>query len=754
MRLTLVILSLLLFCPYLRSQLQGSYKVYFFTDTVDIDPALILIRKIHVPCFDYRYVYADTTSQSQKENINNSIPKKPFLTVHGNIYYDVFYQSNIDTPFYANDLYQHTIRTYLDIGVRGGYPLRLSFTQRFSNSPLFKNFTGIGLQFDPQNFKTEMVTRLQQFALQQLRKVNQLDSIEKALQSKLSDIASVQNRLLSPSVLQSLIEEKERQYLLTHPNMDALQQTQQIKEEDIVLISGRDTLDSNIQKFKKDYAAMQLLYDSLNHQLLAAQEKYHIAKTKFAEGRELLSAGLSQYKNPHQLLEKLQELAIPDSALPKGYKALLALRSLGIGRSTVNYSELSAKNVSITGLQVEYNPKYYFAFAAGSVDYLFREYILNTANFPKQYLTIGRIGKGQKDADHLIFTYFAGKKQLYNSTASSESDPSQLKPDFHLVGFTLEARKQLNKNSYILAEIGKSSLPYFTRDTGKEAVLASAFHFNDHSNEAYSVRLVSYLPATKTRIDGTYRHIGANYQSFSLFTTSSTQNAYALRVDQSLFKNELGISASIRKNDFISPYLINNYSTNTVFKSIQATVRIKKLPVITAGYFPSSQLVKINDETYSENLFYTLSGSLSYSYSHHLTFMNTLISFTRFYNHANDSGFVYFNTTNFLVNQTIYFRKFSLGLIASGATNTSYALFCLGGNMQCKLKSWISVGGGLKYNYQTVFENRQLGYSVNGLFKIFSLGQIQLLLEKGFIPGINSQLVKNNIGRLIYFKEF
>ncbi|MDB5245614.1 MAG: hypothetical protein JWQ40_8 [Segetibacter sp.] len=76
---------------------------------------------------------------------------------------------------------------------------------------------------------------------------------------------------------------------------------------------------------------------------------------------------------------------MPDSVLPRGYKNLLGLRSFTIGRSVVDYSELSVKNISIKGIQVEYNPYYYYAFAPGFVDYRFRDFIVRNRNTSPQY---------------------------------------------------------------------------------------------------------------------------------------------------------------------------------------------------------------------------------------------------------------------------------------------------------------------------------------------------------------------------------
>jgi hypothetical protein len=134
--------------------------------------------------------------------------------------------------------------------------------------------------------------------------------------------------------------------------------------------------------------------------------------------------------------------------------------------------------------------------------------------------------------------------------------------------------------------------------------------------------------------------------------------------------------------------------------------------------------------------------------------MNTTVVYTQFYNHAADSGFTYFNTRNLLLSQSVFLRKFTLQLNASGATNNDYQLYTLEGKVQHSVNKWLTVGAGLKYNKQTVYDIDQLGYSAEATLRLNKLGQIQFSADKGFIPGMNKALVPDNTGRLTYFKTF
>jgi hypothetical protein len=134
--------------------------------------------------------------------------------------------------------------------------------------------------------------------------------------------------------------------------------------------------------------------------------------------------------------------------------------------------------------------------------------------------------------------------------------------------------------------------------------------------------------------------------------------------------------------------------------------------------------------------------------------MTTALVYTEFYNSSSDSGFTYFDTRNLLISQSVFLNKFTLQLNASGASNQDYQLYTLEGKVQHTLNKFLTVGAGIKYNKQTVYDIEQLGYSAEATLRINRLGQIQFSADKGFIPGMNKELVPDNTGRLTYFKTF
>ncbi|MBG9377040.1 hypothetical protein I5907_12415 [Panacibacter sp. DH6] len=767
-----------------------SYPLHRLHDTLHVHllhPDYLLIDFYINQDNEKVFVYAD-------KNINRSggiyktevtpviIKKQPLFTVHGNVYYDVYYQSNIDTPFYERDIYQHTIRTSLDITYKGKYPVRLNFSTRFSNSGMIRDITGIGFNFNPQQFKNTLTDKVQAYVLRQLSGNKLIDSLKRELDKKVAALQQLRYQVERPDLLQQMIEARERAYVAKlHASKDSAisSNINSLKNSVVTVLTNNDSegsgknqtsdlyekmankksqlenkADSALQRLETSVAKHKQQYDSLKQEVDTLQQRYQKVLAVYEKLKAKAINNIALAKNPEALQSELQSLGIPDTVLPKGYKKLMALRSVGIGRSIVDYSELSAKNITINGLQVEYNPSYYVAVATGFIDYRFRDYIVNTTRY-KQYLNIIRAGYGMKDGNNTILTLFQGKKQVYSYYSSNSGGAvNSPQPDYNIVGFTVEKRYRLDQNNFITAEFGKSSLPYFRRTGEKSNLVSSALTFKDRTNEAYAVKVSSFIPSTQTRINGMYKHTGADYQSFSYFTTSSTQNAWQLKVEQPFLKRRLTFTGSLRKNDFSSPYASNNFQSNTLFKSIQATIRIKKLPIVSLGYFPTAQLIKANDDLYFENYYYTLTGTASHSYRYKGTQINTLLTYIRFYNKQPDSSFVYFNTRNIMLNQAFYFKRVTWQLTASQTKSTDYTLYTTGTNVQLKLREWLLIGGGVKYNNQTIINQQQVGYSANTTVRVPHMGSLQLFVEKGFIPGLNRQLIENKVGRLTFIRNF
>ncbi|HEV2479726.1 MAG TPA: hypothetical protein VGS79_08670 [Puia sp.] len=699
---------------------------------------------------------------------SKDLPQRtPLITVHGNINYDFDYWSSIDTPYAEKNINQQTLQTWLDLNYRDQYPFRVIFTTRWSNSSLFRNITDVSFQYNAGQFNNKVKRQALNLLLQHYALTDSLNRLGKELNGSQKEFYALNTWLNGPEQQQRLIAQRELAWLkardtLSDPRAPAtgFQLSDWDPSHDFGMArhgsgAGPDPIKSAIPAMDSSwvhrYDSLQKHLDSLQGRIDSLQQQYQRLEGMQKKGTGDISHELDGVTSGKVLKDELDSEHVPDSSLPKGYKNLYSVRSFGIGRSLINYSELSARNVSIDGVQIEYNPKAYMAVAAGTVDYRYRDYSINDG-VKGQYLALVRYGWGKKDGNSLIFTYYTGKRQLYNASTTTQGTDI---PNYSLMGFTIQGCYKVLKNTSVIAEVAKSSLPYYSLDsTRSHDLLGSALKMNLRSNEAYSLKVNSLIPASQTQITATYSRFGANFQSFSLFTTGTQQSQWAVRLDQPLLQKRLLIMASVKTNDFVNPLLSTAYSSTAVFGSLQATLRLKKWPVLSFGYFPSTQIMRLTNDQYQENLFYTMTATASESYKVNKINFLSLLMYTRFYNKITDTDFVYFNTSNLLLSQMAVIQKLTLQLQLSLAANASYDLYTADGKADYRLFKWLSIGGGLKYNDQTVYTIKQWGYSATAGIIFRQLGQVRLIWDKGFIPGSNKELVPYNLGRITYTKTF
>jgi len=725
---------------------------------------------VRTNCKASRVVWFETRKEAVSVRGRNGVKpapaKRPLLVIHGNIMYDFDYWSNIDTPYAERNINQQTLQTYLDVDYKEEYPVRVVFTTRWSNSALFRNMTDVSVQYNARQFNNRVRKLALGLLFNEYWVRDSLQRLEKELNAREKEFNSLNSWVNGPDQQQRLMTQRELAWLRsrdTSSRPSVISAPVKMPDWDLSHdygaarhgnSSGGDS--GNTRKPQVDsgwlrrYDSLQRRLDSLGGQLDSMERKIQVLRSLHRKGEGDLQHELDGITSGKELKEKLQAEHVPDSSLPKGYSTLYSIRSLGVGRSLLNYSELSAKNVSINGLEVEYNPKAYMAFAAGTVDYRFRDYTINDA-VRGQYLAIGRYGWGKKDGNNVIFTYYTGRRQLYNVNTSAGTDI----PNYNLMGFTVQGCYKLFRTTSVIAEVAKSSLPYYSLDSSRSHdMLGSTLKLSDRSNEAYSLKVNSLIPKTQTQLSATYSRFGANFQSFSLFTTGSQQSAWSLRVDQPFLQRHLLVTASVRTNDFVNPLLTSAYSSTAVFESFQATLRLKKWPVLSFGYFPSSQIVRLGNGNYQENLFYTMTATASESYKVKGVTLLSMLLYTRFYNKITDTGFIYFNTSNLVASQMAMIGRITAQLQLSLAANAAYTLYVADAKLDYRVFSWLSLGAGVKYNDQTVFDIRQWGYSLTAGIRVRKIGEIRGVWDEGFIPGNNKRLVPNDLGRITYTRIF
>jgi hypothetical protein len=705
--------------------------------------------------------FAATIEKSVSENGLPWVPvETKFLTVHGDVSYDFFYRSKLDTPTAQQDFQQHTERINLNILLKGQYPLKVSFVLRQSNSPFFKNFGDINFQFDQYDYRN----RLKQDIVNRLSKKLEfnpgLKEVEELMAEKEKELSAVRNWLGNPATLQKIIEERERDYakkmqqenppvnVFSEPSGDAsgkLKNTQAIVTDK--LSSLKQEGDSLVSGYVLLYEQKKEKLDSLSNQIKMMQHKADSIKNSIQKS---IAAARQKIYNAHGVKDIIQ--LAKDNQLNKisGNKwgsRLAAVKNLSIGRSMLNYTELTAQNITITGLNIEYNPSYYAAFAAGKIDYRFRDFFNRNQGTNNQYLVMGRFGIGDKDKKALILSVFQGRKSTSQFGVSDSVNSS-----VNIMGYSLEGIYKLDANTMISAEIAKSTMPV-SGNLQSNKQINTLWRFADNRNLGINIKAQTEIPETNTRLSGFYRKTGEAFQSFSLFSYNTDQVAWLLRADQPFLKNKIVLTGMLRQNDFTNPFTEKTFKTTTTFKSALLNIRFPKYPSISIGYYPASQFYFINKEKIRENAYYILNASLVYGYFYKGMGMNSSLLYNRYFNQAVDSGFVLYKGVSWYASQSVFLKKIQLKAGYAYTRQPELKFYTFESSADYTLKSFLRIGAGFKYNKisggSSYWGERVL---LNADFNHW--GGLQLQYEKSYLPSLNNTLVPVDIGRVSLYKIF
>lgn len=772
---------------YAQAGVNGSYShTSLFFSGEDSNKSTFYYRfRIHGVCQKYNLDSVCFFKQ-EAEAVRNTttLPpagSAPFLQLHGNIAYTFEYRSRLDTPFAVKNLQQHTEQTYIDALVKDRYPFRVIINARQSNSPFFRNYTDVNIQFNQQAY----IEKIKAAMIADIRhKMPPPESIADAKQviiERKKEIAGLQDWLENPARAQDVVHEKEQIY---ESYLRAGQQQEKFKAvlkdsilnrlvDASILPSARSSRLSVIGALDS-FASVKDRKDSLFrllHQPTQTESNLQAGKKRLDSLVQLLgvikkkadsleqavkssvSDATDKIKNATSVSE-LKAIAKQEgiSNLGKADKALLSVTQLGIGRSPVNYSDLTVSNVSLTGINIEYNPSFYCAFAAGSVNYLFRDFVLKPGRMPAQNLVLGRFGWGNKEKKIFIFTAYTGSKNTFNGPVQ---DTTLTVPVIHtarLFGYSLEAKYRLNENTDASFEVAKSSSAY-TPGTDWSKSLNHAFAFSRRDNEAWSAKLNMAIPRFNSSVNLFYRQIGADFQSYSLYNTGNRQEAWGVKWRQYIFKNSLAVTLQVRKSSFDDPLIPLNYKSSMVLKSLQMTYRKRKWPVVSLGYMPVTQLIK-SDGYYSQSIYYALTGSVFHSYAFRRMNMSGNLMYSRFYNQGTDSGFVLYNAKSILYSHTISFTKWTSQSDIQYTSQPAFSYWFFQQKLDCRITENISAGAGIQNNLVTNRYTSYWGGTIQLNWQIRQLGTLRIQYDKGYLPNGLNGLEPNAWGRVTWFKTF
>ncbi|HVU57799.1 MAG TPA: hypothetical protein VHD83_22210 [Puia sp.] len=710
------------------------------TTLLSIPVPLLLLHDSSVHAKDTLSIRRLLTRRSpgRKDTALFNIPSRPaFLRFTGGYAGYIFnYRSVLDTPYAEKNLAQHQVVSTLDFSIKGMIPIRVNSFIRRSNSAIFRDITDIQVAFDAAAYRNQLAARMREQMLQQAPSP---DTLAKKLYGiRQLQLRSLGNWLQDPLTKQKLIEANE---IVRVPKI-----TYNMRLSDSVNERRADSLRKEAALLLELYTKNRERYERLAHERDSLKGVYDTSIEKINKYRRLLSGSFTYPGGYDQWKQQLQEYTPGAGQLPTGERWLLGVRNFGIGRNTINTSELTAKNLSINGVHFEYNSWYYLGLTAGLVDYRFLDLTVHRVQQPKQYMYMLRAGLGRLEKNYFIVTLFGGQKQLLTSVNSAG-----ISPVVKMTGLSTEAKWQLERNTFLVAEAAQSFSPPMP---GSETITKSGWDFSDKTNKALSLKFSSWIPSWSSRIEAQYKFTGANFQSFNSFQTLSQLKTWYVKAEQNFFSRQLKLTASLRTNDLSNPYIVQNYKSNTVFKSLGLTFHKRGLPVITAGYMPMSQLTMVGDQL-EESRFQTFNAGISHFYRLGQRQAATNMVYTKFFNSSADSGFIYYNSANLYLGQSIFFRDFTATVALSHSQSTGYQYDVLDGNVDAPLSKAASIGMGAKLHRLNQSLSGVGGF-VRGNFILGARDKLYFQAEKGYLPGSGTaaKLAPNVIGTVQYMKTF
>jgi hypothetical protein len=133
--------------------------------------------------------------------------------------------------------------------------------------------------------------------------------------------------------------------------------------------------------------------------------------------------------------------------------------------------------------------------------------------------------------------------------------------------------------------------------------------------------------------------------------------------------------------------------------------------------------------------------------------MASSVIYNNYTTKGTDSGFINYSGKNYMLSQSLYFRKLQLQGNLMYTDQQELLFYTMEANADYALKSFLRLGAGVKYN-KIITGNSYWGGTGQLMLNIKGMGSLQLQYDKSFLPTIQQTLFPVEIGRLTWFKNF
>jgi hypothetical protein len=443
-------------------------------------------------------------------------------------------------------------------------------------------------------------------------------------------------------------------------------------------------------------------------------------------------------KNKAIAFAKNKAKGLANEKAPGFIRFLSNFKTFEVGKCRPNYSNLTLKGISVSGVNIEFTPgKFYAAFSTGKVKRPIKPSEITKPTY-KQKLLFGKIGVGKKRETHLYLTFMQVEDEVNSLPASSEIDTFNVKPQSNFVLGT-EGKLSLFKKKFTIE--GEAAVSLHTRDTRSPALieedtevpswLTNFINPNASSSIDYAYNIKSTLKLKTTKLSGGVKMIGAGFTTLGNPNLVNDRLTYDGRIDQTFAKKKISFSAYFKQN---KDNLINwkKSTTTTTAYGITAGFRFKKIPYLQIGYMPNFQK---NENLKMKNAVHVLSMTTGYNYK--IGNLRSMTSFNFFYQNTEtivDTMMSGSQNQTYTLNETVSF-KIPLSLAGGVSFNKSefsgqrmdILMLTFSGTHRA-FKKWRNTLG-VRYSNQKD-EQKKIGIFWNSKVKLWKSGDLDIRVEE------------------------
>ncbi|MEO8406772.1 MAG: hypothetical protein ABI480_19315, partial [Chitinophagaceae bacterium] len=639
----------------------------------------------------------------------------------------------------------------LNVVYKETYPFSLMFRYNKASPFQMDDQYELDLGFDQRSFKQMMLEKTtakikSTFQQKQAMLMNRYEQVSAMYKNEKATIEGpayaqhvIEDRLkkkatISPAGTDNVINEA------GIPDVNGIPDKNEIIEK--IKKTGKDSADSFTQQVKGNtHSDIQSRVDSLHQVLSGIQDSIASGKVKLSA--ELDSAGRSISETSD--LSDLKKSADTDSISGPEKKDKLAdmlmNTNIRLGKFLLSNSELTVNNIFLHGASIKYGNEKFIILSGGIYDFSFRQ-VFNFRNdkISMPATTVFAVKLGKTDGRNLsAVTLYTGKKIKRGSVND------QLET---VAGLSFEKKIYFSRNFSLETEIAKSTTLRNNAAEKDPGTVKDLFgKFSTKTIGIYN-SANAYFPKTSTDAQINYRYWGQQFQSFNASQYFNPQNDISGKLSQPFFKRKLYIATGAKYTDFKTYGISSNIHSKTIFASASATLRIRKLPIVSVGYYPGSQVYLLDQSKLYEYYYYIFNTTISYYFNARRMPMQIVLTQNKFFNKYTDS-IVSGSQSYYNIYWTAWKNKFSYSVNLSRQETQFDMLNTVEAGLSYAARS-IKIGGSLKWN--TLGEAMRMGYSLNTGISFGKIGSINLIYDKGFLPSRAGEFIPVVIGQIQFIK--